>query len=250
MLDKYASDILLKLEREGDGSFGGLARVVHNPKTLSRKLAMLRSIGFVNKAGGNYSLTKKGKRAAGIVEQWRLLEEPADYSVKNIGRVPHPTFGPVLERYCGILREHFGSGLLGVVLFGSVARGDWTEDSDIDLLVVVEGWGGRSWDRSKELLTLRNELRRTEEYQDSIESGYVPTIQHYPLSAEEASQRHRIYPDLVLDGIVIYEKDGAMTQLLRKLRDRLDDMGARRITTASGEYHWEMRPIPTEEGNA
>ncbi len=211
---------------------------------------MLRSMGLVSKVGGNYSLTKRGKRAAGIVEEWKLLEKPTESPVKNIARIPHPSFGPVLERYCWILRDHFGTELLGVVLFGSAARGDWTEDSDIDLLLVVNQWGGKSWDRSNELLGLRNMLRRTDEYRESIESGYVPTIQHYPLSDEEASRSHRIYPDLVLDGIVIYEKDEAMTQLIRNLRERLDDMGARRLTTASGEYHWEMRAVAKREGNA
>jgi predicted nucleotidyltransferase len=37
------------------------------------------------------------------------------------------------------LAEAFGSRLKGVVLHGSEARGEATEDSDIDLLVLLEG---------------------------------------------------------------------------------------------------------------
>ena len=37
------------------------------------------------------------------------------------------------------LEMRFGGRLRGAVLFGSLARGEETEDSDIDLLVVLEG---------------------------------------------------------------------------------------------------------------
>ena len=36
------------------------------------------------------------------------------------------------------LEERFGARLKQLVLFGSLARGDHTEDSDLDLLVVLE----------------------------------------------------------------------------------------------------------------
>ena len=40
------------------------------------------------------------------------------------------------------LRAHYGSDLLRVVLFGSKARGDFDEESDLDLLVVVRMGNG------------------------------------------------------------------------------------------------------------
>jgi len=41
------------------------------------------------------------------------------------------------RRFTEALRERLGERLLAVALFGSVARGEATPDSDIDLLVVV-----------------------------------------------------------------------------------------------------------------
>ena len=38
-----------------------------------------------------------------------------------------------------VLGERFGARLKTLVLFGSLARGDATEDSDIDIIVVLEG---------------------------------------------------------------------------------------------------------------
>ncbi|MFI5403079.1 MAG: nucleotidyltransferase domain-containing protein [Planctomycetota bacterium] len=43
----------------------------------------------------------------------------------------------VVTAFARRLREHFGDRLARVVLFGSRARGDVTEESDIDLLVLL-----------------------------------------------------------------------------------------------------------------
>ncbi len=37
------------------------------------------------------------------------------------------------------LTEHYGDRLKGVILYGSEARGDADDDSDVDLLVLLEG---------------------------------------------------------------------------------------------------------------
>ena len=39
------------------------------------------------------------------------------------------------------VRQHFGDRLCDIVLFGSAARTDWTEDSDIDILVLLDEAG-------------------------------------------------------------------------------------------------------------
>jgi predicted nucleotidyltransferase len=45
----------------------------------------------------------------------------------------------LLQRIKGVLQAAFGSRLRGVVLYGSEARGQGRPDSDIDLLVLLEG---------------------------------------------------------------------------------------------------------------
>jgi predicted nucleotidyltransferase len=54
------------------------------------------------------------------------------------GSIP-PSLRPALEAYAARLRARFGSRLRQVRLFGSYARGEANEHSDVDVLVVVDG---------------------------------------------------------------------------------------------------------------
>lgn len=50
-----------------------------------------------------------------------------------------PHLRPVLRELDAALRSVFGPRLRDVRLFGSYARGEATEDSDVDVLVLVDG---------------------------------------------------------------------------------------------------------------
>ena len=44
----------------------------------------------------------------------------------------------LLDQYTEILRKIYGSHLKTVILYGSYARGDYTESSDIDIMILVD----------------------------------------------------------------------------------------------------------------
>lgn len=44
----------------------------------------------------------------------------------------------ILDRFTRNLRQRFGDNLVLVKLYGSKARGDWHDESDIDIFIVVE----------------------------------------------------------------------------------------------------------------
>ena len=44
----------------------------------------------------------------------------------------------LLERYIEELRKIYGNHLKQIILYGSYARGDYRDDSDIDLMVLVD----------------------------------------------------------------------------------------------------------------
>jgi predicted nucleotidyltransferase len=46
------------------------------------------------------------------------------------------------QRFAADVRDHFGSRVRAVRLYGSAARGDWTPESDIDILVLFDRVSG------------------------------------------------------------------------------------------------------------
>ncbi len=56
---------------------------------------------------------------------------------KGLENLDEP-YRSVLSKLLTLLLEVFGENLVSLVVFGSVARGDYRRDSDIDLLLVVK----------------------------------------------------------------------------------------------------------------
>lgn len=66
----------------------------------------------------------------------------------------HPRFRNALEEFIGNLLRDLRSGF-EVYLFGSLARGDYLLDSDIDVIVVTDALGGmKAWERTAYLRKL------------------------------------------------------------------------------------------------
>lgn len=59
------------------------------------------------------------------------------------------------------LRQRYGNDLLRVVLFGSKARGDFDDESDLDVLIVVRMPDGDYWRRWNEIITTTYDLELT-----------------------------------------------------------------------------------------
>jgi len=247
LVDLRALKLLAKIEELGTSKFSDLRTEIRNPKTLSKKLKELVSAGLVSRSKEGYKLTEKGKKALKLMLKLRDLIMERD-QIKNIERIPHRIYSSLLRKYCEILREEFGDRLVGVVLFGSVARGDWDRDSDVDLLLVVKGWKRKKvWERLRELSRAREVLRQSKEYQEAVSKGFFPAIQHYPLDPEEAREFHRVYPDLVADGILLYDKEGFMDWILSSFREKLRKLGALRISTPEGRFYWILKEVKAGE---
>lgn len=93
--------------------------------------------------------------------------------------------GPALKRFKAGVRRIYGKRLKRVLLFGSWARKDAREDSDVDLAVVLSGTvrSGREIDRMIDLVTRIN-----------LEHGLLLSV--YPLSE---SDLHNLQSPLLLN---------------------------------------------------
>jgi uncharacterized protein len=62
-----------------------------------------------------------------------------------------PSVREVLLRYRSLLSARYGERLAEVRLFGSFARGDASDDSDVDVLVVIDGLTEKERDHAIDL---------------------------------------------------------------------------------------------------
>ena len=58
---------------------------------------------------------------------------------------------------------------------------------------------------------------------------------------EEAKRLVPLYLDMVEDAILIYDKGGFFKSVLERLRQKLEELGARRVKLGRGWY-WVLKP--------
>jgi predicted nucleotidyltransferase len=129
--------------------------------------------------------------------------------------------GQVVERAAAM----FGASLVGVIVFGSWARGAAADTSDIDLLVVVD-----------RRVALRRALYRAWDEAPLTWAGrpIEPHFAHLPESDEAVTG---IWAEVALDGIVLFERDFRLSARLVQVRHKiLSGRLVRRI--AHGQPYW------------
>ncbi|MCD6386360.1 nucleotidyltransferase domain-containing protein [Candidatus Sumerlaeota bacterium] len=99
----------------------------------------------------------------------------------------------VLEAFKKEIKKIYGDRLKQIILYGSYARGDATEDSDIDLLIVLEGKvkPGVEIDRMIDVLTEMN-----------LKYGVLISV--YPASKEDFKKVNSpLFINVRREGIVV-----------------------------------------------
>ncbi len=157
---------------------------------------------------------------------------------------PHPQdVNLVIERavraYADALKAHFGDRLVALVLFGSVARGEATPFSDIDMLIVVSGLPpGR--------LARQRLLEPVDQVVDPVlaelrEQGIWTDLSPILKTPEEAQRLSPLYFDMVEDARILYERDGFFSNVLDRLRASFRRLGAQRRRLGR-IWYWDLKP--------
>jgi hypothetical protein len=133
----------------------------------------------------------------------------------------------------------YGDRLVTVAVYGSVGRGTMRHDSDLDLLVIVRDLP-------------RGRIKRIEEF-DSVEQALAVELGHLekrgihttlsPIlkTPEEVLAGSPLFLDMVEDAVVLYDRNGFFARQLTRLRNRLGELGAKRIWRGNAWY-WDLKP--------
>jgi uncharacterized protein len=154
--------------------------------------------------------------------------------------IGYETYRLYLDELLKALNDDFGEGvILSFALFGSVARGEARPDSDIDLLIVHKPVEFSPMGRLVELLLRK--VNKTNKYKELQEKGL--SADPYPIFMTENDlyERPLILLDIMDHGIVIYD-NGVLEKRFASLKQRLNELGSKRITLKDGTWCWILKP--------
>lgn len=157
---------------------------------------------------------------------------------QDTGGVQHLLW-ELARAYTEALRETLGEKLVAVALFGSVARGEATPTSDIDLLVVVEDLPPGRFQRYAWLEAADRAVEP--QVQALWQQGIPVEISVILKTPEEAMRITPLYLDLTEDARILYEREPLLSTVLERLRQRLRALGAQRKRQGAIRY-WDLKP--------
>src|SRR5262245_44343100 len=130
-------------------------------------------------------------------------------------------------RYAELLQASLRDRLVAVVLFGSVARGEASPGSDVDLLIVARDLPRGVFARKRLL----------EEADDALASeiaalraaGIDTRLSRIVRTPEEASRIVPLYLDMTQDAILLHDAGGFFAGVLQRLTEALTRLGSKRM---------------------
>jgi predicted nucleotidyltransferase len=147
-----------------------------------------------------------------------------------------PLLGALVDRS----RARLGERLVGLALYGSVARGTAGPSSDVDLLVVADGWPRegrlarqRAFDPVERDLESRMRALRAE----GFEGALSPVL----WSREELNAFSYLHLDLATDARILHDPAGVLADRFAAVRRSMAELGTRKVPFG-GAYYWLLKP--------
>jgi len=143
----------------------------------------------------------------------------------------------LLDAVVDRLRERFSGHLVAVALFGSAARGEATEASDLDFLVVLRGVPKSLERRYQVYRPIRDAL--------TMQSRKVRDVTAIDLDEEfindEDAEITPVMLNIASDATILYDPKGQLASFLRRVRRLIEVGGLERYRTRDGKYGWKPK---------
>jgi len=148
-------------------------------------------------------------------------------------------FKELQDKLLAEVKSFYGDRLVSFVVFGSVARETYRFDSDIDLLIIAEDLPKGRMKRVAQFLTVED---RIETFLESLRKERMNTyISPVFKTPEEAEMGSPLFLDMVEDASILFDRNGFFSKVLERLRNRLKELGAKRVWKGNAWY-WVLKP--------
>lgn len=147
-------------------------------------------------------------------------------------------YATLLNNMLKIMKEEFKDDLISVVVYGSVARGDNRNDSDVDLLIIMKNLPKDSM--LKRIRLFETKVEDKLDLDEYWKMGYYISLSPVLKTPEEAEKFSPLYLDMVYDAVILYDRNYFFTRILQKLRDRLKELGAERVRMGK-KWYWVLK---------
>jgi hypothetical protein len=145
----------------------------------------------------------------------------------------------ILDALATAARLRYGDRLVSLAVYGSVGRGTQREDSDLDILLVVDGLPNGRRSRVDEFLAIEEAVMpRAHELGWRDGELFISPIIKTPAEVIHGSP---ILLDMVEDARILFDREGFFAERLERLRQRMRELGSKRVQNASARY-WVLKP--------
>jgi len=138
--------------------------------------------------------------------------------------------------------EKYDEKALSIILYGSVARGCPKEDSDIDLLLIIDQLPPSYSKRIDELVSLELDQTIRDELEFLRREGYSTGFSYVPLTPDEAKSFRLLFLDVLTDNIRLLDRGSFFENLSNDFLRRLTSLGAKKIRTNEDSWYWILKP--------
>ena len=203
--------------------------VFHAANGSRREMSPLKKEGESRRRRMNGTCRQMGLP---IIELFRHENSSREDVMKEI-------FDELLTKIVAAAQVVYGERLISVVLYGSVARGTMRRDSDVDLLIVARNLPRGRMKRVQEFENV--DTAAADAFRHAASQGVKTTTSPVIKTSEEVRAGSPLFLDMVEDARVLYDRNEFFARQLTRLRNRLAELGAKRIWKGNAWY-WDLKP--------
>lgn len=146
-----------------------------------------------------------------------------------------------LRRLLAAIPAYYRHRLAALAIFGSYARHENRKNSDLDLLIVVDSFPFKGRRKRQEEFIRRVEFPLAGPMAVCEREGIRTDLSTLILTPQEARAFNPLYLDMVVDHILLYDREGLMKGIFSAVRAKMKRWGSRKRFLA-GHWYWSIKP--------